>query len=102
MKDIHTLFDTLDSRGLAALVHKGEVQPSELLEAAIARIEQVDPHLAAVSERLYDQARDNIANNPLRQAPLAGVPTLVKDMFTPMECPDDQRLPGAGRISRRQ
>lgn len=85
MKDIHTLFDTLDGRGLAALVHKGEVQPSELLEAAIARIEQMDPHLAAVSERLYDQARDKVANNPMRQGPLAGVPTLVKDMFTPTE-----------------
>lgn len=84
MKDIQNLFDTLDGRGLAALVKKGEVHPGELLEAAISRVEQVEPHLAAVSERLYDQARERNTNGQPFQGPLAGVPTLVKDMFSPM------------------
>ncbi|RMM32722.1 Amidase [Pseudomonas coronafaciens pv. oryzae] len=84
MKDLHELFNTLDGRGLAALVRKGEVSPSELLETAIARVEQVEPSLNAVCEKLYEQARGQATENSVRQGVMAGVPTLVKDMFTPM------------------
>ncbi len=84
MKDIQALFNELDGRGLAALVRKGEVSPAELLEAAIVRVEKVEPHLNAVSERLYDQARREAARSSSLQGPLAGVPTLIKDMFAPV------------------
>jgi amidase len=84
MKDLHALFNTLDGRGLAALVRKGEVSPAELLEVAVARVDSVDPQLNAVSERLYDQARTQAVNGRVIEGPFAGVPTFVKDMFTPM------------------
>ncbi|KEZ72347.1 amidase, partial [Pseudomonas syringae pv. syringae FF5] len=84
MKDLHELFNTLDGRGLATLVRNGEVTPGELLETAIERLEQVEPGLNAVSERLYDQARSQASGSSVRQGVMAGVPTLVKDMFTPM------------------
>ena len=46
-----------DAMGLAALVHRGEVTPRELTEAAIERIEALNPRLNAVVERDYDGAR---------------------------------------------
>lgn len=59
MRDIQQLIDNEDAIGLAAWVRRGEVQPVELVEAVIERIEQVEPRLNAVAERLYDQARED-------------------------------------------
>jgi amidase len=74
--DEYVAFDAL---GLAALVHRGEVTPPELAEAAIERIEALNPRLNAVVERDYDRARAAAREiNPA--APLAGVPFLAKDM----------------------
>jgi amidase len=68
-----------DGLGLAELVHRREVTPAELAEAAIERIEALNARLNAVVERDYPRAQAaaraaNIA------APLAGVPFLAKDM----------------------
>ncbi|MFK0244121.1 amidase [Amycolatopsis azurea] len=68
----------LDATGQAALVASEEVKPGELVEAAIERIEQLDPALGAVTARYFDQAR--AAAVPA--GPLAGVPFLIKDLFT--------------------
>jgi amidase len=68
-----------DATGLARLVRTGEVSASELLEAAIARAEQVNPALNAIVTPFYDVARER-ARRPL-QGPLAGVPFLLKDLF---------------------
>ena len=48
----------MDAVDQAALVAKGEVTPLELLEAAIERIERIDPVLNAVVIRWFDHARD--------------------------------------------
>src|SRR5258708_21194832 len=69
-----------DAVGLAALTHRGEVTPLELTEAAIERIEALNPRLNAVVERNYDRARDAAAAMDLA-APLAGVPFLPKDII---------------------
>ena len=50
-------FVTLDATGQAELVHRGEVQPLELIDAAIARIERINPALNAVITPLFDRAR---------------------------------------------
>jgi amidase len=68
----------LDGHDQAALVRKGEVSALELTEAAILRIEALNPDLHAVSYKAYDQARSE-ANQPLPEGPLAGVPWLAKD-----------------------
>lgn len=68
-----------DATGLAALVHKGEVSPIELVDAAIARAERVNPEINAVAERMYERARVQ-ARSVDRQAPFAGVPFAVKDL----------------------
>ena len=68
-----------DASALAELVHRGEVTPVELADAAIARIDALNGPLNAVVERGYDLAR-RAAPAIDRHAPLAGVPFLAKDM----------------------
>jgi amidase len=70
---------SFDAAGLAALVHRREVTPEELTEAAIERIEALNGRLNAVVERDYGGAR--VAADAMDlAAPLAGVPFLAKDM----------------------
>jgi len=68
-----------DATGLAQLVKRGEVSAPELVEAAIQRIEVLNPKLNAVVEKSYDLARAAAAKTNMA-APLAGVPFLAKDM----------------------
>lgn len=70
---------TLDGLAQAALVRRGEVTPVELVEAAIERIEAVNPALNAVVTTLYDEALA-AARRPAPAGPLAGVPFLLKDL----------------------
>jgi amidase len=70
----------MDAVDQAALVARGEVTPLELLDAAIERIERVDPVLNAVTIRWFDHARDT-ARTALPGGPFRGVPFLIKDLF---------------------
>jgi amidase len=70
----------LDATDHAALVRSGEVSASELLEAAIERIEALDPTLNAVVIRWFDHARDTAAAE-LPDGPFRGVPFLLKDLW---------------------
>jgi amidase len=70
----------LDATDQAALVAKGEASASELLEAAIERIEALDPKLNAVIIRWFDEARATAAG-PLPDGPFSGVPFLLKDLW---------------------
>ncbi|QXQ07599.1 amidase [Sphingosinicellaceae bacterium] len=67
-----------DGLALAALVRGGEVTPVELVDAAIARIEALNPQLNAVVYRAFDEARAAAAG-PLPAGAFAGIPFLVKD-----------------------
>jgi len=72
-----------DALALAALVRSGQVSARELVDDAIARIEQLNPQLNAVIHPMFEQAR-RIADAPLAapDAPFAGVPFLIKDLLT--------------------
>jgi amidase len=72
----------MDATDQAALVAKGEVTPSELLEAAIERIEQSNPSLNAVVIEWFDHARSVAADPALPKGPFRGVPFLLKDLYT--------------------
>jgi amidase len=71
----------LDAHDQAALVRAGEVSAAELVEAAIARIEAIDPAINAISHRGFDIARARAARGPVPspERPLAGTPWLLKD-----------------------
>jgi amidase len=68
---------TLDAVGLVEAIQDGEVSVPDVVEAAIARTEQVAEELNAVAHRVYDRARVE-ARDP-RGGFFAGVPTFVKD-----------------------
>lgn len=68
-----------DGLGLAALVAKKKVKPSELLEEAIARVERLNPKLNAIVYKDFENARAR-AKGKLR-GPFSGVPFLLKDIF---------------------
>ena len=68
-----------DGLGLAELVRTREVAATEILEAAIARIERLNPTLNAVVTKVYDAARAE-AQALDADAPFAGVPFLLKDL----------------------
>src|SRR5262245_770486 len=70
---------TLDATAQAELVRRCEVQPLELVDAAIARIERLNPALNAVITPLFDQARARAASPDLPEGPFRGVPILLKD-----------------------
>jgi amidase len=69
----------LDATAQAELVRRGEVSPRELVEAAIARIEAVNPKLDAVIRTRFDAARGE-AEGDLPDGPFRGVPILFKDL----------------------
>ena len=69
----------LDGTAQADLVRRKEVKPIELVEAAIERIERLNPTLNAVITPMYEEAR-RVASGPLPDGPFAGVPYLLKDL----------------------
>jgi amidase len=72
----------MDATDQATLVAKGKVTPSELLEAAIQRIEQSNPALNAVVIEWFDHARSIAAGANLPEGLFRGVPFLLKDLYT--------------------
>lgn len=69
----------LDATAQAALVRTGEASPADLVDAAIARIEKLNPELNAVIHELFERARAEAAG-PLPDGPFRGVPMLLKDL----------------------
>lgn len=72
-----------DATAQAELVRTGEVSPKELVEAAIDRIDALNPQLDAVTWTRYDAARAEAGVET--GGPFAGVPTLFKDLGCTVE-----------------
>ncbi|MGI8594503.1 MAG: amidase [Solirubrobacteraceae bacterium] len=70
---------SMDATAQAELVRGGEASPAELVEAAIERIEALNPELNAVIHPLFAKARD-AATGGLGEGPFRGVPIVVKDL----------------------
>jgi len=76
----------MDATAQAELVARGAVSPAELVDAAIARIERLNPKLNCVIYPRYEKARA-ISRDPRRlpNGPLRGVPFLMKDLIQTIE-----------------
>lgn len=72
-----TELSTLDATAQAALVRSGEVGATALVEAAIERIERLNPALNAVVTPMFDTALEAART---ATGPFAGVPYLLKDL----------------------
>jgi amidase len=70
----------MDATAQAELVRRREVKPIELVDAAIERIERLNPTLNAVVTPMYEEAR-TIAKGKLPDGPFTGVPFLLKDLL---------------------
>ncbi len=79
MTGLHDLA-SLDATAQAELVRRKEVKPIELVDAAIERIERLNPKLNAVVTPMYDLARQ-AARGSLPDGPFRGVPFLLKDLL---------------------
>ncbi len=69
-------YSRMDAVGLSQLVRAGEVTPAELQDLALAGHEQVNPQINAVVD-VHPQDPKDLSST----GPLAGVPTMVKDLF---------------------
>ncbi len=72
--------EALDAVATAALIRSGEVSAAEVIDAAIARIEDRNPDLNAVIHTRFDEARAEVAGG-LPDGPFTGVPMLLKDLW---------------------
>ena len=68
----------LDATDVAALIATKDVDPGEVLAAAIERSKKVAPQIHAVVEECYERALASSHINTT--APFAGVPTFIKDL----------------------
>jgi len=70
---------------LARLIRHGEVDPVEVVDAHISRIQSVNPRINALIAARFDEARQEavrtrrMARNKVSDLPLLGVPITVKD-----------------------
>ncbi len=72
--------ERLDATGQAELVRSRQVSPRELVDAAIARAERLDPRLGFLVSERFERARAE-AGAALPDGPFRGVPFLVKDLM---------------------
>lgn len=73
-------FSSLDATAQAALVQRGEVKPSELVEAAVRRAERLNPKLGAIIHPAFERALARAAEPDVSDSPFAGVPFALKDI----------------------
>jgi amidase len=71
-------YENYDGIGINQLLRRGEVSQREVIEAAIVKIEALNPALNAVVTQMFDLALEQ-ANGPLAESPLAGAPIVLKD-----------------------
>ena len=73
----------LDATAQAELIRTGQVSATDLVTAAIERIEALNPVLNAVVTPVFERAAEQAQAGPT--GPFAGVPYLVKDLACEME-----------------
>ena len=79
MSDLHEL----DAVGLAEAISCGDCSPTEAVQGAIDRIEELDGKLNAVVTERFDAALAEAAAGP-SDGPFRGVPMLLKDLWPAM------------------
>jgi amidase len=82
MQHVHAFGDDalgeLDAVGLAEAIRTGRIGRAEVVEAAIARTEAVDPVLNGLAYAAFQQARATASAAPATGV-FSGVPTFIKD-----------------------
>lgn len=71
------ILGNLDGVKIAELISLGEIEATEVIEAAIARAESVNPRLNAIVTETFQQSREQAKKKVT--APFGGVPSFIKD-----------------------
>ncbi|MDL9946713.1 amidase [Gordonia sp. ABSL11-1] len=83
MKYVHAFGDDvlgdLDGVGIAAAIRAGEFSATEAVQAAIARIDAVNPQVNAVAVDDRERARSRAADADFGAGSFAGVPSIIKN-----------------------
>ncbi|MFI8771626.1 amidase [Gordonia sp. NPDC062954] len=83
MRHVHAFGDDAlgdrDGVGIAAAIAGGEISAAEALEAALARIDAVEPHLNAVAVDDRERARKRAVGEGIPGGSFAGVPSIIKN-----------------------
>lgn len=71
----------LDAVAIAEHIANGKFTASEAVQAALARLQAVNPQLNAIASERYEQAKMDAArlDKSSARSPLAGVPSFIKD-----------------------
>lgn len=69
-----------DASAMAQAVRAGEISPIELVEAAIAQADALNPALNAIVSERYALARQEARERDFSDLPFAGVPIFIKDL----------------------
>ena len=67
----------LDGVEIAKLISTGEIKEIEVVEAAIARAQKVNPNINAIATETFELALNQIQDS--NDAPFRGVPSFIKD-----------------------
>jgi amidase len=74
-------YSSYDAIALADLIRTRQVSAREVVSAAIANVESLNPQLNAVVHKMFDSALKQ-ADQPIAAAPFGGVPFLLKDLLS--------------------
>ncbi|WP_018663111.1 amidase [Heyndrickxia acidiproducens] len=69
-----------DATGLAQCIKQKEVSAAEVFDAAVSRIENMNPEFNAVIRKRFKKAQQEMKALELENQPFAGVPMLLKDI----------------------
>lgn len=86
----------LDAMGQAELVRRREATALELVEAAIARVEGLNPRLNCLATPMFGEARKR-AQEKFPPGPLSGAPFMVKDLG--QACADVRQTDGSRALA---
>jgi len=76
----HDHFADLDTVALADLVRTRQASAREIVNAAISRIELLNPQINAVIDTYFDVALKQLEQSDHTNSPFQGVPILIKDV----------------------
>lgn len=74
-----------DGIATAEMIRKGEIARIEAIRGALEKVRRINEKLNAIVDDLGDQALETASEDMHDSPPFAGVPTLVKDLFMPVQ-----------------
>ncbi|WP_339285028.1 amidase [Oceanobacillus sp. FSL K6-3682] len=78
-------YKNYDATGLAELIQRKEVHPSELMNIAFKQLHQVNPQLNMITHHREEAAKKEANQFPVQNAAFSGVPILMKNISQSIE-----------------